>query len=283
MSNTRIFATIPNVLFNFPDFPFRTLSFREAYDRMRWDALRDKSPYEHRLVEDIPEVMQTLLLYVAMWKPHIDNIFPLPPNAHELEKNLRFRIVYREFPWITELFSGGSPSFQVQAGVALLVVREYVASLEVALLDPPEAWHDVGKTLMGYLKQPFLTIIPYSFVSGVRPLLKKMTKGQSILLDQIVFVMRAIARDQHGHVNGDQLLQLARFWAVAIVRRHSIKDSLQCTLRGKKGYYEGIARVLFTLAHWNVRERENPFSMVFQLNTTLSPEALDLSDERVSL
>ncbi|XP_047493840.1 uncharacterized protein LOC125042348 [Penaeus chinensis] len=261
----------------------RTMSFQEAYYRIRWNALRDKFPYEHRLVEDVPEVMQTLLLYVAMWKPHLHDIFPLPPNAYALEKRLKFRIVYGEFPWSTELFSDGSPSFRVQAGVALLVVKEYVASLEVALLDPPEAWHSVGETLMNYHEQPFLTIIPYSVVSDVKPLLKKMTKGQSALLDQIVFLMRAIAKDQHGHVNGDQLLQLARFWAVAIARRHSIKGRLRCTFLSKNRYFEGIARVLFTLAYWNIRERENPFSRVFQLNRTLSPEALDLSDVRVSL
>lgn len=250
---------------------------------MRWNVLRDRSPYEKKLVDVVPDVMQNLLLYVAMWKPHMNSILPLEPDAYELETSLRFRIVYGEFPWSSELFSNGLPSFRVQPGVALLAVREYVARLEVPLLDPPELWHSIGKKLKTFRKQPFLTIIPYSFVSGARPLLKGLTKGQSTLLDQIVFLMRVLCKDRQQHVNVDQLLLLARFWAVAISRPGSIKGSLQCTFLGKKRHYEGIARVLFTFAYWNVRERENPFSRVFQLNQTLSPEAIDLSEARTAL
>lgn len=228
-------------------------------------------------------VFQALTLNVVLRDPYIKDIFPIKRHSREMARKLLYDIANEKFNWKQELFYYGFPTTQMSPQVAMLAVRKYLASLQVAVLEPPDAWHSVSHLLTDQRRQPLLAVIPCGFVTSVRPLLENLTERQSLLLEQVIYLMRVIAKDVNDNVNADHLMALARFWAGALARKYSPRNCPRCSPLRIRASSDGVAHVLFTLALWNVRKRVNPFTEVYLVDIKIVPVIIDYIDACVSL
>lgn len=215
-------------------------------------------PFGEALGSRVPRALGWLLLYLTLWGAPPCRVVGRSAWAKAAMKRQR-RAIARGRLRPQDLFQGWPPrpSLHLAPEVAMLTVQQYLRRLPDRLLRDGAAWHGLGHTLLALGAEPWHYNVPCLFLARVRALRAAMAPAHNLLLDMVVASMRA-----SGGQSSNDLMAVAKFWAVAAVTPPGPSQCLECAYIHQDASSLGVAHALYYLARWGLLVHPHPFAHV---------------------